>query len=70
MISVKAHFVPNFAVVKHQRYAQCRQNSAMEYAMWYQEHLLRMEDVLGRKMEAKIEELLDRKFHEYMEQKE
>ena len=23
MISVKAHFVPNFAVVKHQRYAQC-----------------------------------------------
>ena len=24
MISVKAHFVPNFAVVKHQRYAQCR----------------------------------------------
>ena len=28
--------------------------------MWYQEHLLRMEDVLGRKMEAKIEELLDR----------
>ncbi len=47
-----------------------RQNSAMEYAMWYQEHLLRMEDVLGRKMEAKIEELLDRKFHEYMEKKE
>ena len=42
----------------------------MEYAMWYQEHLLRMEDVLGRKMEAKIEELLDRKFHEYMEKKE
>ena len=47
-----------------------RQNSAMEYAMWYQEHLLRMEDVLGRKMEAKIEELLDRKFHEYMEKTE
>ncbi len=42
----------------------------MEYAMWYQEHLLRMEDVLGRKMEAKIEELLDRKFHEYMEKTE
>ena len=38
--------------------------------MWYQEHLLRMEDVLGRKMEAKIEELLDRKFHEYMEKTE
>ncbi len=47
-----------------------RQNSAMEYAMWYQEHLLRMEDALGRKMKAKIEELLDRKFHEYMEKKE
>lgn len=47
-----------------------RQNSAMEYAMWYQEHLLRMEDVLGRIMEVKIEEVLGRKFHEYMKKKE
>ncbi|MBR3087914.1 MAG: hypothetical protein IKH02_02735 [Prevotella sp.] len=42
----------------------------MEYAMWYQEHLLRMEDVLGRIMEVKIEEVLGRKFHEYMKKKE
>ena len=27
----------------------------MEYAMWYQEHLLRMEDVMGKKLEAKID---------------
>lgn len=43
------------------------QDAAMEYAMWYHEHLLRMEDVLGKKMEAKIEEILDRKIHEYLE---
>jgi hypothetical protein len=43
------------------------QNSAMEYALWYQEHLLRMEDVFGKKLEAKIEKMLDRKIQEYME---
>ena len=39
----------------------------MEYAMWYLEHLLRMEDVIGKKLEAKISEMIDKKFHEYME---
>ena len=38
----------------------------MEYAMWYQEHLLRMEDVLGKRLEAKMEEMIDKKFHNYM----
>lgn len=42
------------------------QKSAMEYAMWYQEHLLQMEDMFGKKMEAKIEEILDRKLQEYI----
>ncbi len=45
-----------------------RQNSAMEYAMWYQEHLLQMESVLGKKIEAKIEEIIDRKFNEYIDE--
>ena len=39
----------------------------MEYAMRYQEHLLRIEEVLGKRMEAMIEELIDRKFQEYMD---
>ena len=43
------------------------QNSAMEYAMWYQEHLLRMESILGKKIEVRIEEIIDRKFNEYIE---
>ena len=42
------------------------QNSAMEYAMWYQEHLLKMECVMGKKIEAKIEEIIDSKFDEYI----
>ena len=46
------------------------QNSALEYAMWYQEHLLRMEDVMGKRLEGKIEEILDKKFHLYMEKLE
>ncbi len=43
------------------------QNSAMEYALWYQEHLLLMESFLGKKIEAKIETIIDRKFNEYIE---
>ena len=43
------------------------QNAAMEYAMCYQEHLLQMESVLGKKIEAKIEEIIDRKFNEYID---
>ena len=39
----------------------------MEYALWYQEHLLQMETVLGKRIEAKMEEIIDRKFDEYME---
>lgn len=42
------------------------QNAAMEYAMWYQEHLLRIEDILGKRLEAKMEEIIDKKFHEYL----
>ena len=44
-----------------------RQNSAMEYAMWYQEHLLQMESILGKKIEAKIDEIIDMKFNEYID---
>ena len=43
------------------------QNSAMEYALWYQEHLLQMESFLGKKIEAKIETIINRKFKEYIE---
>lgn len=39
----------------------------MEYSMWYQEQLLRMEDVLGKRLEAKMEEIIDRKFNDYMQ---
>ena len=39
----------------------------MEYAMWYQEYLLQMESILGKKIEAKIEEKIDRKFNEYID---
>ena len=42
------------------------QNAAMEYAMWYQEHLLRMEDILGKRLETKIEKMIDKKFQEYL----
>ena len=55
---VKIKFMPN---VKHQ-------NAAMEYAMWYQEHLLQMESIMGKKIEAKIEEIIDRKFNEYIDE--
>ena len=41
----------------------------MEYAIWYQELLLQMEDMFGKKMEAKIEEILDRKFQDYIKGK-
>ena len=43
------------------------QNAAMEYAMCYQEHLLQMESIMGKKIEAKIEEIIDRKFNEYID---
>lgn len=43
-------------------------HTAMEYAMWYHEHLLAMEDAIGERLEAKIEEIIDRKFQWYMEQ--
>ena len=39
----------------------------MDYAMWYQEHLLQMESILGKKMEEKMEEIIDRKINEYIE---
>lgn len=51
MISVKAHLYLTLQSLNINDMPNVeRQNSAMEYAMWYQEHLLRMEDVLGRKM--------------------
>ena len=71
MITQKRYFHSTFAsslnlfVMSRTKY----HNSAMEYAMWYQEHLLNMEDVLGRKVEEKICELLDKKFYDYMEKK-
>ena len=34
--------------------------------MWYQEHLLRMEDILGKRLEAKMEEMIDKKCHDYL----
>ena len=40
----------------------------MEYVMWYQEHLLQMESIMGKKIEAKIEEIIDRKFNEYIDE--
>ena len=45
------------------------QNAAMEYAMCYQEQLLQMEGILGKKIEANIEKIIDRKFNEYIEEK-
>lgn len=42
------------------------QDSSMEYSMWYLEHLLKMEDVMGQKLEEKINELLDRKLRDYV----
>ena len=45
------------------------QNAAMEYVMWYQEQLLQMEGILGKKIEANIEKIIDRKFNEYIEEK-
>ena len=41
----------------------------MEYAMCYQEQLLQMEGILGKKIEANIEKIIDRKFNEYIEEK-
>ena len=34
--------------------------------MWYLEHLLKMEDVMGQKLEEKINELLERKLRDYV----
>ena len=71
MIREKGHFVPTFASTNFNDMPNVKyQNSAMDYAMWYQEHLLKMEDDMGKRLEAKIEEMLDRKFHEYMEKLE
>ena len=71
MIREKGHYVPTFASTNFNDMPNVKyQISALDYAMWYQEHLLRMEDVMGKRLEAKIEEILDRKFHEYMEKLE
>ncbi|MBR5084110.1 MAG: hypothetical protein IKX33_05865 [Prevotella sp.] len=68
MISHEGLFVPTFAPSNINDMSDVKyQNAAMEYAMWYQEHLLRMEDVMGKRLETKIEELIEKKIHEYME---
>ena len=41
--------------------------AAMKYAQNYQEQLLQMEDAMDKRLEAKIERIIDRKFHEFME---
>ena len=51
MIREKRTFAPTFASSKHR----------------YQEHLLQMESFLGKKIEAKIETIINRKFNEYIE---
>ena len=69
MIRQKGAFVPNFATVKSITFMPNKkyQNSAMDYAMWYLEHLLKMEDLMGKKLEMKIDEMLERKFQQYLE---
>ena len=42
------------------------QDSAMDYSMWSLEHLLKMEDVMGQKLEEKFNELLERKLRDYV----
>ena len=60
--------MPTFALSNNNDMSNVKtHNSAMEYALWYQEFLLTMEDAIGKRLEAKIEEILDRKFHEYVE---
>ena len=62
-------FLPNFASSNIDDMSNVESHhSAMEYAIWYQEHLLAMEDAIGERLEAKIEEIIDRKFQQYMEQ--
>jgi hypothetical protein len=62
-------FLPNFASSNIDDMSNVESHhSAMEYAMWYQEHLLQMESIMGKKIEAKIEEIIDRKFNEYIDE--
>lgn len=68
MITPKGAILPTFApkiipVMSNSNY----QDSAMEYALWYLEHLLKMEDVMGQRIEQRINELLEQKVREYME---
>lgn len=42
-------------------------DSAMEYSAWYLDHLLKMEDVMGRHLEEKITQLIDQRIRFYME---
>ena len=68
MIREKVILHSNFALTKNDENMPTskQQQSAMDYTLSYQEHLLKMEDAIGQRMEAKIEEIIDRKFHECM----
>ena len=45
------------------------QEAATDYAMDYLEHLLDMEDVLGRNLDKRLDRLLDEKFRKYISEK-
>lgn len=64
----KSAFAPYLCPIKIKFMPNAKyQNAGMEYAMWYQEHLLQMESILGKKIEAKIDEIIDMKFNEYID---
>ena len=68
MIRQINHFGPTFAPSNINDMSNVKyHHSAMEYATWYQEYLLQMEDIMGKRLESRIEDLIDRKIHEYME---
>lgn len=68
MIRQVNRFEPTFALSNINDMSNVKyHHSAMEYATWYQEHLLQMEDTIGKRLESRIEDMIDRKIHEYME---
>ena len=38
----------------------------MDYSMWYLERLLKMEDIMGKKLEEKISEIVEMKLRDYV----
>ncbi len=39
----------------------------MDYTIWYQEHLLKLEDVLGKTLERRMRRLMAEKLQQMME---